>query len=221
MQILSFDVGIRHLAYALITIPSSACREVSALTIDEWDVIDLQTVTSVEACCRKLTDELATRFGRRFFDLVLVERQPKHRSIMMVAIQMFLCAYFHAARATLKAEDGTGRETAVKFVHARMKLDLGEGDGDVASKTKTQIKVARPKLTKQALAERYRENKRYSIARTRHILSDILHDYANLALLELYPKKDDLCDAFLQAVAYLRLSGGCIGVEKNRGHNVE
>lgn len=195
--VLSFDVGIRNLAYALLSVPRGSVDR-KAMCIMAWDMIDLEQVSSVEQCCRRLTNELHARFGAAAepVDVVLVEKQPKHRSIMMVAVQMFLCTYFHSLRAQAHP---AFRTCSVRFMHAGRKLDVGPGpDGPRGRR-------ARGPRTKEQAA-RYRENKAYSVAQTRALLEDV-QDFANLALLEQYPKKDDLCDALLQAVAYLGMSG--------------
>lgn len=195
--ILSFDVGIRHLAYCVLRVPSASSSSTPASTlvrgavIERWDMIDLETVSSVEACCKRLTDELHARFGFEHFDVVLVERQPKHRSIMMVAIQMFLCCYFNVSRAV------NSRSSRVRFMHASCKL--------ACHCEQQQQKEPEPsgRTRGQQQAARYKENKRRAVATCMHYLTEVLEDFANAALLEQYPKKDDLCDAFLQAVAFV------------------
>ena len=175
--------------------------------IDRWDLIDLETVRSVDACCKRLTDELHARFGQQHFDVVLIERQPKHRSIMMVAIQMFLCSYFHVSRAV------NGSTSKVRFMHASRKLECCAPPSSSSYGLPPHSSDSQPKkvskaerLKQQAL--RYKDNKKRAIEGCVHYLHDVLEDFANAALLEQYPKKDDLCDAFLQAVAFVEGGGG-------------
>jgi len=221
MRILSFDVGIRHLAYCSV---DTATGKVADMQIQEWDIIDLEKVQSVDACCRKLVEQLHRRFAFPKFDVVLIERQPKHRSIMMVAIQMFLCTYFYTARIVTGNPRGN-----VRFMHASLKLECEqeirsappqtgptpEGAQNVGSQTSgSQTTHNKPgkwqgrwkrssSLDKKAAAARYKDNKRRAVETCRHYLEFIIQDFANLALLEQYTKKDDLCDAFLQAVAHV------------------
>ena len=204
--ILSFDVGIRHLAYCVLRVPSIAPSSVRGAVIERWDMIDLESVSSVEACCKRLTDELHARFAFEHFDIVLVERQPKHRSIMMVAIQMFICCYFNVARA-VNASSRTPRagSSRIRFMHASCKLacHCEQPKGPDVAVDAGSGSAAAKRTRAQQQAARYKENKRRAVATCTHYLTEVLEDYANAALLEQYPKKDDLCDAFLQAVAFV------------------
>ena len=203
MRVLSFDVGIRHLAYCSVRFPKNptlpASQKVAAAQIDAWDIIDLERVPSVDVCCKRLTEQLYRRFAFQEFDVVLIERQPKHRSIVMVAIQMFLCNYFHVSRVV------NDNKCIVKFMHASKKLDCCDGQGLTSAIAQEQGGKRRVfgKAAKAAAAARYKENKRRAIDTCMHYLQEVLQDFANASLLEQYPKKDDLCDAFLQAVAYI------------------
>lgn len=214
-RILSFDVGIRHLAYCVLLVPrfgsgTSPRQRLERAQIEAWDMIDLDRVPSVDVCCKRLTDELHKRFAFDSFDVVLIERQPKHRSIVMVAIQMFLCNYFHVARAV------NGNACAIKFMHASKKLyccDVSPVPVKEPTTTTGQNKFrskgggfTRKRYSKADAAEaaaRYKDNKRRAIEMCTKYLEDVLQDYANAALLEQYSKKDDLSDAFLQAVAFV------------------
>jgi hypothetical protein len=230
-RILSFDVGIRNLAFCELRLPPrprGTRIDLKGASIEQWDMIDLEKVTSVEGCCKRLTDELYRRFGTRTYDMVLVERQPKNRSIMMVAIQMFLCSYFNVTRAVshgLGQASGDATPTqsqnqnqnqsqshggqCVRFIHAGRKLELCEDPdpGQQPLPAQARGRGFRRSCTSPAArreqAERYKSNKRRAIETCERYLIDVLEDFGSLALLQQYSKKDDLCDAFLQAVAYL------------------
>lgn len=182
VRVLSFDVGIRHLAFCAL--------EGSQPSIARWELMDLGKVHGVEACALKLTQELESRFGAdEAYDVVLVERQPKSRSIMMVAIQMILCAFFTARRVR-------GSVGEVRFAHAGRKLVAKHfapetPAGDV-------VEDAR---------QRYAKNKRYAVLATRHYLEHVHEDFGSLVLLDMFPKKDDLCDAYMQAITFLETRG--------------
>lgn len=220
IRILSFDVGIRHLAYCVLRAnkPRKGAIAVEdalrGAAIERWEMIDLQKVTSVDACCKKLVEELHARFKLQDpFDVVLIERQPKNRSIMMVAIQMFLCTYFNVARVAAAAteDDSSNKKqhAIVKFMHAKHKLACcrNTARADVALYDATTIKMnekGMSKLEKQrAKAARYRDNKKRAIESCLIYLNNVLQDSANSTFLGTYKKKDDLADSFLQAVAYV------------------
>ena len=184
-SILSFDVGIRHLAYCHL---SHDGWDASTIKINAWDVIDLGPVASVEICADKLMAELKRRFAVEAADLVLIERQPRSRSVIMVAVQMFLCAYFSQDKARFKA---------VKFISAQRKLAMQLLPDEMQSANRALV---------EDKSKKYAENKKYAIQVTRHYL-ETLGDFGNLVLLDMYPKKDDLCDSYLQAVAYVEGGG--------------
>eukprot|EP00798_Chlamydomonas_sp_ICE-L_P010935 gene10936-17049_t len=82
-------------------------NSVASGKVAEWEVIDLggsSVSNSPERCALALTTEMDRRFGAELrgeatsstniFDYVLIERQPKHRSMIMMAVQIFLCQYF-------------------------------------------------------------------------------------------------------------------------------
>ena len=201
-RILSFDVGVRNLAYCVLEVSdsseeSSFSRRVS---IEEWDVIDVGgDVRDCERCCARLTRLLRERFGTTREDVVLVERQPRGRNLMMMTVQVGLGIFFNY------------KDRRVHFINAYHKLDLPsflrpfETHEHELRETDEPENKKRCRKKRQDPASRrmqYKKNKADAIASCRHILENILGDYANLALLDAYPKKDDLCDSFLQAAHY-------------------
>jgi hypothetical protein len=121
----------------------------------------------------------------------------------MVAVQMFLCAYFSLAKTH-------GRVGDVKFISAQRKLAMAcapeegpESAGPVPTKAGSTAG------SKAGSKEKYAENKKYAISATRHYLEHVIEDFGNLVLLDMYRKKDDLCDSFLQAVAFVEGRGAC------------
>ena len=208
VSILSFDVGLRNLAFCLLKNSNIEPQEKDSKFghIDAWDVIDLgkaSKVTSVEECAKRLSAELAARFGNldKPLDYVIIERQPQTRSVMMVAIQMFLCMYFSAPE----------RAVHVRFSNASRKLCMELVDFPrfllINEDKKSEDKKSEDKKSK-ATAKKYCLNKSYAIDATKKYL-EVMEDFANLSLLEEYKKKDDLCDAFLQAIAFIENDGVC------------
>lgn len=192
-NILSFDVGIRNLAYVVL---SGVSKEKKYGVVESWDVIDLGKVTSVEACAGKLYSELSQRFaGLKKIDYVLIERQPKARSIMMVAIQMFLCMFFSDPE----------RVSHVHFASASRKLSMCLLE---FPKPIVTLQEVGPKKDSKKSRAKYVVNKEYAVEACKKYL-DVMEDYASASLLEVYKKKDDMCDAFLQAIAFVENDGVC------------
>lgn len=199
--LLSFDVGIRHLAYCQII-----CRDpwrTSSCEVAQWKVIDLGKVSNVEACARKLTKELSDRFQPACADIVLIERQPKSRSIIMVAVQMFLCGYFSQPHMNI---------THVKFIHASCKLLMLEKPivqdaqdiKNIPKKVNTKTGSQNQASVKRA---QYAKNKKDAILTARHYLENVLQDYSSLAILNTVSKKDDLSDCLLQGLSFVEEGG--------------
>jgi hypothetical protein len=140
---LSFDVGTRNLAYCLLSFDNP---NVASCKIIEWEVLDLggkSAGRNKTNCARRLTQVLNERFAflrandgpqndgkPDMLDYVLIEAQPKGRSCIMVAVQMFLCQYF-----TMIAEDPGKRVKHVAFVSPRVKLN----DAGLLPKPETSI----------------------------------------------------------------------------------
>jgi hypothetical protein len=217
VTVLSFDVGIRHLAYCKLEDVNAPPNVMSTRLgrIAEWDVIDLGTVKSVEECSFKLASKLEELFSCYVGDFVIIERQPRARSIIMVAIQMLLCSYF----TVLKVRGAVGD---VRFASASNKLRMmySEGiDNQPIILDSRQFRPAVPKKGNKKEREkedrkRYAANKKYAIDATQLYLGpSLMADDANLKKLARYKKKDDLCDAFLQAVAFVEVKMG--GVSQN------
>ena len=82
MKILSFDVGIKNLAYCITN------NEV----IEKWEVLDI-TANAKESNCAKLVTILDTCEGLLDCDLVLIEKQPSKNNKMRI-IEGLLNAYF-------------------------------------------------------------------------------------------------------------------------------
>jgi hypothetical protein len=204
-RILSFDVGMRNLAFCSMTF---SCSSINSCNIEDWDVIDLgPNVRGVEKCATLLTKALDEKFGHMrtstcYVDYVLIERQPKQRSIIMVAIQMFLCEYFTVIQEHHKM---VGK---VVFVSAKEKLKIcdyatlhycttANDEEDSMSMTFKQ--------RQQRQRRKYSENKKVAISTTKHFLEHVIKDFGNLVIFtDMHAKKDDLADSLLQGVSFFK-----------------
>lgn len=190
--ILSFDVGIRHLSFCQISYSDN--WNVNSCQVQKWEVLDLGPVSSVEQCSLVLTQKLIELFPLESLniDTVLIERQPKSRSIIMVAVQMFLCSYFTLGQVK-------GSVGQVRFISAQRKLAMNACPEVVKAKSLED--------SKKSAKVSYAANKKYAIMTARHYLEHVIRDFANLVLLDMYPKKDDLSDSLLQALSYVETHG--------------
>lgn len=199
-SILSFDVGIRHLAYAILADANNAVEKGSidnVGTVETLDMIDLGTVHSVEQCASRLADELVRRFAGQSFDYVLIERQPRARSIMMVAIQMFLCMHFSQCdRARQVLFSSASRKLSMNM-HAYQRTAVENAVGGVGS--------SQSSANKTHAKTKYADNKSYAIAAAKKYLAVLPAKVS----LDAFKKKDDVADALLQAIAFVENDGAC------------
>ena len=177
---LSFDVGIRNLAFCLY--------DASERQIREWGVIDLGTNKNLEDLTEALLEALTDRFEHHALEQVLIENQPVMKNPRMKSIQMIIYTYFMMSRViwgTNRSQNDTGNMRVV-FVSATQKN-----------------KIAKRILGYPVGAKLvYKEAKKSCVEATKALLTHI-GAHESLAELQASPKKDDLADAYMQVMAYL------------------
>lgn len=180
MRVLSFDVGIVNLAYCLIRLPEGE--------ILEWDILCL--AEEGEKAKRIPLDKLGRRLFARLdailerygveptlgIDTVLIENQPSRLNGHMKSVQMMIYSYFLYKQCpeTLLVNASGKLKTHEEAMKALATLVCPYSDG-------------------------YRQNKWWSVQLTQHYTRDDA-DLCNL--LCSHKKKDDLCDALLQAIGW-------------------
>ncbi len=200
MRVLSFDVGLRHLAYADVVQAGAD----GSLSLERWGVIDVTGGARMapDALTTALVEALDADFydpGSVHYDHVLIENQPSRKNPAMKAVQVAIHAYF----ATLRLH--TGCVGVVRPVSASQKLGVALSaelglQPPVAQEPAQQVKTA---------GAAYRERKARSVELCRLVIASVLSP-ASAAVAEetlrAAKKKDDLSDALLQAVWFLRCS---------------
>lgn len=134
---------------------------------------------------RKL-DELKKTFFK--VDHVIIENQPSLKNPKMKAIASTLQNYF-MIRGIVDAKLNQSMISKIKFISPsnKMKLDLG----------------SREQLLKTKKKDVYKVTKLLSVKYCLEILEE-KEDEENLKFLDSNKKKDDLCDALLQSLYYVR-----------------
>lgn len=87
MRVLSFDVGIRNLAYC----------SVDAGTIVDWGVLDVHG-GDLGGIATAVVRALDATFAGESFDQVLIENQPVMKNPTMKSVQMLIYGYFVTCR---------------------------------------------------------------------------------------------------------------------------
>lgn len=222
MKILSFDIGIKNLAYCII--------DSDHLTILDWGILDLRTgrscdhilkgskpcekeataiVDGIYLCTShkklakykslksKRVPKLANpmlSLGKRLVevldshdllqvDAVLLENQPALKNPTMKSVQMMIYSYFLIKGIS---NESSQIET-IEMINARNKLKAYQGDPiecDIKDKYKRT----------KYLGIKYCE---------KMIMENQLIDSQFCELFKTSKKKDDLADAYLQAIYYI------------------
>lgn len=146
--------------------------------------IDLQTTLI------KRLSALDAHFGHLMIDTIIIENQPAKKNPKMKAIAGTLFDYY-LIKGQIERANGLLID-CVKYVSPSNKMKLDD-QSIVALKN---IKTA---------SEKYKYTKMAAIRYTRQLLTT---DNQHLQYLETFKKKDDLCDAYLQARYYIEKSLG-------------
>lgn len=175
MIILSFDIGIKNMAYCLMDIENDK--------ILLWDIIDIggDKKNDLNQMSTNLIEFLDDMLIKHLCDInkleVLIENQPVMKAPTMKSIQMVIYTYF-------KIQQVHGSLNAnIYLVSASRKNTYMKSKGyDIKAKT-------------------YKSNKDNSILFVKDYLIK-QNDIDNINKLETYKKKDDLCDSLIQLLSF-------------------
>ena len=182
MRILSFDIGIRNLAYCTIEFPpeteieNGGAHAICGQYIEEWNIIDLGNNKQMETLAQKLLCVLHEQFLDFDADVVLIENQPVMKNPTMKSVQMIIYTFF-----MIQSELGLcSKDLKVRFISASVKNKLATD------------------ILRSATEGKYKDNKQRSVLATKHLIAGTSAE----STLDKFKKQDDIADAFLQAVAY-------------------
>lgn len=211
-RILSFDVGVRNLAFVQLLVDGATGAIVE---IERWSVVDVTAFSDVTAaasrssslasgggggCVAAVIRALDSTFGSSIedaWDWVLIENQPCMKNPVMKTVQVAINAYFETLAVNVPGLLDTGR---VRLVNASNKTRACASP-DEEGPTKAKADEEGPKR------HRYGDRKRASVAACRSLLGG-LGEVGRpwLEMLESPGKRDDLCDAMMQADWFVRRS---------------
>lgn len=194
-MILSFDIGIKNLAYCLMY-KDDNIDSTNNIKIIDWGIIQLieDGVKCKGVSLDTITDVLYTKLQDIFIDSditeVLLENQPVLKNPVMKSIQMILYSFFQYEKVIM------GREiNLIKLINASNKLKLGKNLKEI-NNSEDILKIN----------AKYTRNKKLAILYTNHFLKERLieNDYDKYnEIFNQHKKKDDLSDAFLQGLYYI------------------
>jgi hypothetical protein len=186
---LSFDIGIKNLAYCLLEVDDST--EYRNIKILEWGVIDLaqgQKVKELDLMTihSRMIDALNNcDFLNSNSDIntAILENQPCLMNPTMKSVQILLFASLW-----MRKEDGVIDIGKMAMFSARNKLEAYDG----------------PEIDFSHIKTKYTRTKKLSIAYTKYMLVESEQSQEMKELFENSKKKDDLADAYLQGLTYIK-----------------
>jgi hypothetical protein len=206
---ISFDIGIKNLAMCILEKTDEEIR------ILDWRIISLaekkKEIKGIDDIAERIYIELDNVIGFlkgkgiESIDYVLIENQPSNLNGMMKSIQYIIYCYFSLLKYWDKVVEN------VVLVNAGLKTKTHDFKPDIQTTMEDTTKSANN--VKGFRRDKYKMNKQTSIEICRNYIKD------DVALCEIFDdnkKKDDLCDACLQAVAYIRTNTKDLGNKYNK-----
>lgn len=197
---ISFDIGIKNLAMCILE------KTEEEIHILDWRIISLaekkKDIKGIDDISERIYMELDNVVGGlkdkgiESIDYVLIENQPSNLNGMMKSIQYIIYCYFSLLKYWDKIVEN------VVLVNAGLKTKTHDYKPDVQVKMDETPKSAKSvKNAKGFRNDKYKMNKQTSIEICKNYIKD---DETLCDIFDNNKKKDDLCDACLQAVAYIR-----------------
>jgi hypothetical protein len=216
MLIVSFDVGIKNLAYSLINFDKDKSLSIEQkdakyevlhqIELQEWCKIDLQSGKyDLENITKNLLEVLDNIAYNQIKDIhnetvhVVIENQPALKSPTMKSIQIVIYTYFN----TIAKYNSLSLRT--KLISAKSKLKYIESFTEFQEYMNEQANAFDGSTKKRIPKEKqgYAKNKNDSIQFTRWLLTNVITDEVHRLEMENMKKKDDICDSLLQGLYYI------------------
>lgn len=197
---ISFDIGIKNLALCIL---EKTEEEIHVL---DWRIISLadkkKDIKGIDDIAERIYIELDNVVGFlkskgiENIDYVLIENQPSNLNGMMKSIQYIIYCYFSLLKYWDKIVEN------VVLVNAGLKTKTHDFKPDIQTVMDGTPKSAKSaKNAKGFRNDKYKMNKQTSVEICKNYIKD---DETLCDIFDDNKKKDDLCDACLQAVAYIR-----------------
>lgn len=208
MLVISFDVGIKNLAYSLIRYePANDATNYDVLhqtNLLEWHKVNLASNKyDIDRLTTNLLEVLDNIAYHQVDNIqnenvhVVIENQPALKSPTMKTIQIIIHTFFNTL-----AKYGS-LHLCTKFVSAKSKLKYIDSFHDFKDYMNTQQNTLHGGKRVPKEKEGYAKNKDISVQFTQWLLNSITMDSKHKNELEALKKKDDLCDCYLQGLYYI------------------
>jgi hypothetical protein len=177
IQLLSFDIGIKNMAYCFSIIYENE------FIIKEIDKIDLN--------CNKTNIQNIIDNTIEFLDDLIIKlniEDTKDKLIILIECQM----------TSIMRTIQTCINTYFKLIGKHLNLDIET----IYVSPKHKLKIIDDYSDTIIASNKYKQNKFDAIYYTIHLLKTVYKNDEILAIINSHKKKDDLCDAFLMCVYY-------------------
>ena len=186
MYILSFDIGVKNLAYCYFEFD----KILDIIRIKDWDILEISAVNKADQSII-LLEKLHTNFNDIDLDYVVIENQPALKNPVMKTVQVIVHTYFQYQKVILR------RPIVVYNINARNKIKYAE--------TLMKSYECPEIICKTNPSNRYKWNKEASILYTHQFL-EYKNLEQNLIFFKTFKKKDDLADTLLQGLYFANLT---------------
>jgi hypothetical protein len=192
IHVLSFDVGIKNLAYCYLTY-SSSVEDPLSFTIQEWNVINIGTDAThnkIKYQSDILFQKLRELFYSKAIDYVVIENQPVLKNPTMKSIQMMIYSFF---KIMMLSQDKCVKD--VVLVNACNKLKFA------TVILPRLLPDLQPMASDSNITCKYKKSKYTAIQYTKELLRcKCMH--TELTFFNEFKKKDDLADTLLQGLYF-------------------
>lgn len=184
-RFLSFDIGVKNLAYCLLEVNDSI--DYRDIQIIKWGVIDLAEGQKVkELDLMTIHSRMIENLNECDFDnidTVILENQPCLKNPSMKSVQMLLFASLW-----IRKIDGVIDIDKMAMFSARNKLEVYDG----------------PEIDMSHLKSKYSQTKKLSIEYTSYMIEESQQSNGMKEIFNVSKKKDDLADSYLQGLTYIK-----------------
>jgi len=209
MRILSFDIGIKNLAFCDCDIHADVVSQKNiglekGIMLHEWDVLDISNKSgtkgnNINEHTPRLLHMLNTLFAKEklsLYSAIVIENQPSLKNPIMKSIQMIVFTFFHMMK--LFYPDDACYE--VHLISASNKIKVLHFLPPPDKKTIEEIMQIKCPDTKKG----YKYNKTLAKQLATHMMNTNIVDtqsYSDTNAQNIQ-KKDDLADCLLQACIF-------------------
>ena len=181
IQLLSFDIGIKNMAYCFAIINDNDNDNKNEFIIKKIDNINLN--------CNKTNIQDLIDNTIEFLDDLMIKLNIDNNEKLIILIECQMTSIMRTIQTCIN--------TYFKIINKHLNLDIET----IYVSPKHKLKIM-DKFSDTIASNKYKQNKLDSIYYTTHLLKTIYKNDEILAIINSHKKKDDLCDSFLMCVYY-------------------